>query len=137
MRSPRRFAGWQAKNARLPLERCSISPVGEPPIEVRGSRERAMTVSLSRLENIAVVTIDRPQQRNAVDYATARELANAFRGFDSDSALAVAILTGAGGHFCAGADLKAFANGERRAVGIEGDGPMGPTRMRLSKPVIA
>src|SRR5271167_3036057 len=96
-----------------------------------------MTVSVSRLENIAVVTIDRPQLRNAVDHATARELANAFRSFDSDSALAVAILTGAGGHFCAGADLKAFANGERRAVGIEGDGPMGPTRMRLSKPVIA
>jgi len=96
-----------------------------------------MTVSFARLADIAVLTIDRPQQRNAVDYATARELANAFRGFDSDSALAVAILTGAGGHFCAGADLKAFANGERRAVGIEGDGPMGPTRMRLSKPVIA
>ena len=96
-----------------------------------------MTVSFARLADIAVLTIDRPQQRNAVDYATAQELANAFRSFDSDSALAVAILTGAGGHFCAGADLKAFANGERRPVGIEGDGPMGPTRMRLSKPVIA
>jgi enoyl-CoA hydratase len=96
-----------------------------------------MTVSLSRLENIAVVTIDRPQQRNAVDLPTAQELANAFRGFDADSALDVAILTGAGGHFCAGADLKAFSGGERRPVGIDGDGPMGPTRMRLGKPVIA
>src|SRR5258708_322986 len=96
-----------------------------------------MTVSISRLENIAVVTIDRPQHRNAVDHATARELANAFRSFDTDSALDVAILTGAGGHFCAGADLKALANGERRPIGIEGDGPMGPTRMRLAKPVIA
>jgi enoyl-CoA hydratase len=96
-----------------------------------------MTVSLSRLENIAVVTIDRPQQRNAVDLSTARELANVFRGFDADSALDVAILTGADGHFCAGADLKAFSAGERRPVGIDGDGPMGPTRMRLGKPVIA
>jgi enoyl-CoA hydratase len=96
-----------------------------------------MTVSLSRLENIAVVTIDRPQQRNAVDLPTAQELANLFRGFDADSALDVAILTGAGGHFCAGADLKAFSGGERRPVGIDGDGPMGPTRMRLGKPVIA
>jgi enoyl-CoA hydratase len=96
-----------------------------------------MTVRFSRLENIAVVTIDRPQQRNAVDLPTARELANVFRGFDADSALDVAILTGAGGHFCAGADLKAFSAGERRPVGIDGDGPMGPTRMRLGKPVIA
>ncbi|MGO9931720.1 MAG: crotonase/enoyl-CoA hydratase family protein [Steroidobacteraceae bacterium] len=97
----------------------------------------APAVTISRSENIAVVTIDRAPQRNAVDYATARELAGAFRAFDADSALDVAILTGAGGHFCAGADLKAFASGERRPVGIEGDGPMGPTRLRLSKPVIA
>jgi enoyl-CoA hydratase len=96
-----------------------------------------MTVSISRLENIAVVTIDRPQRRNAVDHAMAQQLANAFRSFDADGALDVAILTGAGGHFCAGADLKAFANGERRPIGLEGDGPMGPTRMRLAKPVIA
>jgi enoyl-CoA hydratase len=96
-----------------------------------------MTVSFNRSENIAVVTIERPQQRNAVDYATAQELANAFRRFDADGALDVAILTGAGGHFCAGADLKAFASGERRPVGIDGDGPMGPTRLRLDKPVIA
>src|SRR5712671_2709471 len=96
-----------------------------------------MAVSTSRLESIAVVTIDRPQHRNAVDHATAQELANAFRRFDADSALDVAILTGAGGHFCAGADLKALADGERRPIAVEGDGPMGPTRMRLAKPVIA
>ncbi len=96
-----------------------------------------MTVTLGRVDNIAVVTIDRPQQRNAVDLATARELANLFRSFDADRTLAVAILTGAGGHFCAGADLKAFAQGERRPVAVDGDGPMGPTRMLLSKPVIA
>ena len=86
---------------------------------------------------MAVISIERPRQRNAVDSATARELADAFRRFDADRALDVAILTGAGGHFCAGADLKAFAGGEVRPVGIEGDGPMGPTRLRLSKPVIA
>jgi enoyl-CoA hydratase len=96
-----------------------------------------MAVTLSRLNNILIVSIDRPQRRNSVDYSTAQQLADAFRGFDADSALNVAILTGAGEHFCAGADLKAFANGERRPVDYEGDGPMGPTRMRLGKPVIA
>jgi enoyl-CoA hydratase len=96
-----------------------------------------MSVSISRLENIAVVTMDRPQHRNAVDPATAQRLAEAFRSFDEDATLDVAILTGAGGHFCAGADLKAFAAGEGRTIGTVGDGPMGPTRMRLGKPVIA
>ena len=65
------------------------------------------------------------------------QLADAFREFDADAGSAVAILTGADGHFCAGADLKAYARGDRRKVTEEGDGPMGPTRMRLSKPVIA
>src|SRR5258708_19774775 len=96
-----------------------------------------MTVSISRLENIAVVTIDRPQHRNAVDHATARELANAFRSFDTDSALDVAILTGAGGHFCAGADLKALANRERRPICIHAHGPMAPTPTPFAKPQIA
>jgi enoyl-CoA hydratase len=96
-----------------------------------------MTVSYHRLERIAIVTIDRPGNRNAVDAATQRLLADAFRAFDADNALDVAILTGASGHFCAGADLKAFASGERKQMGVDGDGPMGPTRMQLSKPVIA
>jgi enoyl-CoA hydratase len=96
-----------------------------------------MEVSISRLDNVAVVTIDRPQHRNAVDPATARRLTGAFRSIDEDRAVHVAILTGAGGHFCAGADLKAFAAGEGRPMALEGDGPMGPTRMRLGKPVIA
>jgi enoyl-CoA hydratase len=90
---------------------------------------------------VAVVTIDRPQVRNAVDGATAAQLAAAFRRFDADADLAVAVLTGAGGTFCAGADLKAAAAGaaagQTNAVREEGDGPMGPTRMLLSKPVIA
>jgi enoyl-CoA hydratase len=94
---------------------------------------------------VAVVTIDRPERRNAVDSTTAAELASAFRRFDAEASLAVAVLTGAGGAFCAGADLKALASGARRPVtepvgepvGEQGDGPMGPTRMRLAKPVIA
>ena len=86
---------------------------------------------------IAVVTIDRPAVRNAVDGPTAALLAGAFRRFDADPALSVAILTGAGGTFCAGADLKAISAGTGNRVDADGDGPMGPTRMWLSKPVIA
>jgi enoyl-CoA hydratase len=96
-----------------------------------------MSVSYQRIENIVVVQIDRPEHRNAVDYATAQKLVEAFRTFDDDAAADVAIFTGAGGHFCGGADLKAYARGERKPIGESGDGPMGPTRMRLSKPVIA
>jgi enoyl-CoA hydratase len=86
---------------------------------------------------LAVVTIDRPAARNAVDGPTATALAEAFRRFDGDDALAVAILTGASGTFCAGADLKGFAEGRGNRVAPDGDGPMGPTRMALGKPVIA
>jgi enoyl-CoA hydratase len=88
---------------------------------------------------VMVVTIDRPEARNAVDRPTADGLVEAFRSFDADDALAVAILTGAGGAFCAGADLKAVASdrGNRIEADVDLDGPMGPTRMDLSKPVIA
>lgn len=85
----------------------------------------------------AVVTIDRPARRNAVDVDTQGELYSAFERFDADDALDVAILTGAGGHFCAGADLRAMAEGRRKIYDEGPRGPMGPTRMRLSKPVIA
>ncbi|MFZ5723650.1 MAG: crotonase/enoyl-CoA hydratase family protein [Pseudomonadota bacterium] len=97
-------------------------------------------VRLDRRPPLLVVTIDRPAARNAVDGATAAALATAFRDFDADPALAVAILTGAGDHFCAGADLKAVASGDPARVhrlASDGDGPMGPSRMQLSKPVIA
>jgi enoyl-CoA hydratase len=86
---------------------------------------------------IAIVTIDRPEVRNAVDRPTAGDLAAAFRRFDADDELAVAILTGANGTFCAGADLKAVSTGGGNRVTDSGDGPMGPSRMRLGKPVIA
>ena len=96
-----------------------------------------MTVSFETEGPIAIVTINRPDVRNAVDRATAAALAEAFRRFDADEALSVAILTGAGGYFCAGADLKAVASGGGNRTANDGDGPMGPSRMRLSKPVIA
>ena len=95
------------------------------------------TVSVRADGRVTVATIERPERRNAVDVATAAELVAAFTAFEADAALAVAILQGRGGAFCAGADLKAIAAGERKRVAENGDGPMGPTRMKLSKPVIA
>jgi enoyl-CoA hydratase len=85
----------------------------------------------------AVVTIDRPRVKNCVDGPTAAELAAAFRRFEDNDALNAAILTGAGDCFCAGADLKAVSDGRGNRMTLDGDGPMGPTRMLLSKPVIA
>jgi len=85
----------------------------------------------------AIVTIDRPRVKNCVDGPTAAELADAFRRFDADEALCVAVLVGEGDTFCAGADLKGFSEGRSNRVAEDGDGPMGPTRMLLSKPVIA
>jgi enoyl-CoA hydratase len=96
-----------------------------------------LTVSYHRDGDVAVVTICRPERRNAVDSATARALAEAFRRFDADQEAYVAVLHGEGGTFCAGFDLKALSEGDRGHVAETGDGPMGPTRMVLSKPVIA
>jgi enoyl-CoA hydratase len=87
---------------------------------------------------VAVVSINRPERRNAVDLPTARAIYDAFKRLDADDGTDVAIFTGKGGAFCAGADLKAIAAGERRPVEREGDfAPMGPGRLQLSKPVIA
>ena len=96
-----------------------------------------MSVEFSAQDRIAIVTIQRPRARNAVDRETASQLAARFREFDADHRFDVAILTGADGNFCAGADLKAIASGNGNRMDPEGDGPMGPTRMLLSKPVIA
>ena len=88
---------------------------------------------------IVVVTVDRPEVANAIDRPTADALAAAFRRFDADDALAVAVLTGADGRFCAGADLKAMREDASRTTRVseDGDGPLGVSRMLLSKPVIA
>jgi enoyl-CoA hydratase len=87
--------------------------------------------------SLAIVTLNRPDVRNAVDRPTAEALAEAFRRFERDDGLAVAILTGAGGCFCAGADLKAVSTGTGNRLAPDGDGPLGCTRMQLGKPVIA
>ncbi len=94
-------------------------------------------VEVNRDGEVGVVTIRRPERRNAVDSATAAMLLEAFERIDADEALSVGVLTGAGGTFCAGADLKALAEGDRRPVRDEGPGPMGPTRLEMSKPVVA
>ena len=101
-------------------------------------------VQVERKGAVWTVTIDRAQVRNAVDGPTARALADAFRAFDADADARVAVFTGAGGHFCAGADLKAVAggfDGNAAALAVNSDmaadGPMGPSRMQLTKPVIA
>src|SRR5919197_6759144 len=95
------------------------------------------TVRIDHDGPVTIVTIDRPEVRNAVDRATAEALAAAFRAFDEDDDRDVAILTGAGGAFCAGADLKAISSGGGNRAAPDGDGPMGPTRILLDKPVIA
>jgi enoyl-CoA hydratase len=96
-----------------------------------------MTVSVTRIDRVAVIRMLRPERRNAVDAATAKSLADAFRAFDADTSLDVAVFTGADSVFCAGADLKAIASGDRITLNVGGDSPMGPPRLRLSKPVIA
>jgi enoyl-CoA hydratase len=96
-----------------------------------------MSVHVTGDGPVTTITIDRPEVRNAVDRDTAEALADAFRAFDADEGASVAVLTGAGGHFCAGADLKAVGEGRGNRVETDGDGPMGPSRMRLSKPVVA
>ena len=109
------------------------------------------SIVVERDSAVWTITIDRPQVRNAVDGPTARALADAFRAFDADADAQVAVLTGSGGHFCAGADLRTVASGSQRnelggvgnghGLGLSDDmndnGPMGPTRLALSKPVIA
>jgi enoyl-CoA hydratase len=96
-----------------------------------------MSVDIERSGPVTTVILNRPLVKNAVDRATAEALADAFRAFDADPDADVAVLWGAGGSFCAGADLKAIAAGAPNRVAPDGDGPMGPSRMLLSKPVIA
>ncbi len=94
-------------------------------------------VGVERRGEVTTVLLCRPERRNAVDGVTAQALADAFRAFEADDDARVAVLHGLGGVFCAGADLHAVGTPEGNRVDEDGDGPMGPTRMRLSKPVIA
>jgi len=96
-----------------------------------------MPVRVEKSGPVTTVVLDRPEVRNAVDRGTAEALADTFRAFDADDEALVAVLAGAGDTFCAGADLKALARGDGNRVEADGDGPMGPTRMLLAKPVIA
>jgi enoyl-CoA hydratase len=95
------------------------------------------TVLVDRDQQIVVITINRPEVRNAVDAPTAVALVQAFREYERNDGLSVAVLTGAAGTFCAGADLKAIAAGERRPLAEDAPAPLGPTRLLLSKPVLA
>ena len=96
-----------------------------------------MKVLTEKQGNVFVVTIDRADARNAIDNETAQLLYDAFTSFEDDTDLRVAVLYGEGGHFCAGADLKALSSGVFNRLDPEGSAPLGPTRLRLSKPVIA
>ncbi|WP_406176260.1 crotonase/enoyl-CoA hydratase family protein [Streptomyces sp. NBC_00996] len=96
-----------------------------------------MPVRIERQGYVTTVVLSRPEARNAVDGPTAAELADAFREFEADDGARVAVLWGEGGTFCAGADLKAIGTERGNQVTEDGDGPMGPTRLVLTKPVIA
>jgi enoyl-CoA hydratase len=96
-----------------------------------------MTVYTEKDGSVTTVVLSRPEVRNAVDRETAQKLADAFRAFEADDAARVAVFWGDHGHFCAGADLKKLAEGTPNRVEADGDGPMGPSRMVLNKPVIA
>lgn len=102
-----------------------------------GSGPAADAVRVERSGPVTTVVLSRPERRNAVDGPTAAALADAFADFESDDSAAVAVLWGEGGTFCAGADLTAIGTDLQNRVAVDGDGPMGPTRMRLSKPVVA
>jgi len=96
-----------------------------------------MPILIEKDYPVFTIIIDNPEVKNAVDRPTAEELAGAFREFEQDEKALVAVLWGAHGTFCAGANLKAISKGRGNRIEKEGDGPMGPTRMHLSKPVIA
>ncbi len=115
---------------------CPEQPAPEP-FPTPGASAGADSVAVEHDGPVTVVTINRPQRRNAVDSVCADQLREAFVAFDDADDRSVAVLTGAGGTFCAGADLKAVLEGDRRPIPDQGPGPMGPTRLTLSKPVIA
>jgi enoyl-CoA hydratase len=103
----------------------------------RYARRMSTNIAVEHRGAITIVTIERPERKNAIDRVTAEALSKAFRSFDDDENARVAVLHGSDGAFCAGADLKALGEGTPNRVAPDGDGPLGPTRMLLKKPVIA
>jgi enoyl-CoA hydratase len=103
----------------------------------RTNEQPYASIRVETRDRVTTVVMNRPERRNAVDGPMAAELADAFSAFDTDPDADVAVLHGDGGNFCAGADLKAVGTDRGNVVAATGDGPMGPTRLRLSKPVIA
>jgi len=116
---------------------AATAAAAKPKPKPADSSTRPAAVTVDRVGPVTTVILNRPDVRNAVDAPTAAALAEAFADFDADSDAAVAVLYGAGGTFCAGADLKAMGTERSNRTTPDGNGPMGPTRMRLSKPVIA
>src|SRR5207244_1307243 len=134
---PARPVSGRERIPRVRVVRVGHRPLSRAP---RHDGRRDVSVQVDRRPPVAVVTIDRPEVANAVDRPTADALVEAFAAFDDDDDLSVAVLTGAHGTFCAGSDLKAMLGRDpERVPRVEpgGDGPVGPTRMLLSKPVIA
>ena len=119
----------------MPL--CAPTPAEDEPSSGPYRPYRADSLVVEHDGPVTVVTINRPERRNAVDSVCADQLREAFVAFDGDEERSVAVLTGTAGTFCAGADLKAVAEGDRRPIPDDGPGPMGPTRLTLGKPVIA
>jgi enoyl-CoA hydratase len=106
-------------------------------VTISSGTPRTPSIRIEREGPVTTIVLSRPEVKNAVDRTTADELANAFRAFDKDESASVAVFYGEGGTFCSGADLKAISRGDLNRVEPTGDGPMGPSRMMLSKPVIA
>ncbi len=132
---PALMCGWSVRSCQnAPME---DTPYDAGPAEGTYVPYRADTLVVEHDGPVTVVTINRPERRNAVDSVCADQLRQAFLAFDADEERSVAVLTGSQGSFCAGADLKAVAEGDRRPIPDHGPGPMGPTRLTLSKPVIA
>jgi enoyl-CoA hydratase len=106
-------------------------------VELKTDGGAVMPITVEKNGPVTTVILNRPEVRNAVDRATAEALTQAFLEFEADGSALVGVLYGDNGTFCAGADLKAIAEGRGNRVDSEGDGPMGPSRSLLNKPVIA
>src|SRR5258706_13241922 len=130
-------AGPALGRSRKHMSRPPITTIHTWTPSSRGTPRVGSTVEVIAEAGVMTVTIARPEVRNAIDVQTAAALTDAFRTFEGDRSLSVAILPGSGGHFCSGFDLKALADDSPGRLVEAGEGPMGPTRMVMSKPVIA